>query len=65
MLTKGKVLTVYCRSFLWVHFPLKNQVDYVWHNSTITPLCLIGVTNAKNMWSNATEEGENANGTFR
>ena len=41
---KGKVLSVYYKYFLqiWVHFPLKDQANYIRHNSTITPLYLLG-----------------------
>ena len=61
--------TVYSKSFFffkrWVHFPLKDQADYIWHNSTIKPL-LPEATRAKNMLrSNAAKEGENANGQLR
>ena len=44
MLPKGKVLSVYFKYFLqiWVHFPLKDQANYIRHNSTITPLYLLG-----------------------
>ena len=54
MLPKGKVSTVYCKFLfffkLWVHFPLKIRLIISGRIPLLKrPLCLIGVTNAKNM----------------
>ena len=68
MLPKDKVSTIYCKSFLqrWMHFPLKDQANYIRHNLTIAPLYLIAVTSTKNLWrSNTAKEEKNADGTLR
>ena len=67
MLPKGKVSTIYFKSFsqIWVHFPPKDQANYIRCNSSNILLYLTGVTKAKNMWrANAAKEGKNVNGTL-